>query len=241
MPKYQSVSELYKYNDYNLLKEGPFNNHYYLVRHGESEANVERILSNEISSHHKLTERGIVQARSTGERLAALQLPQEKTLLFSSPLLRAAQTASHIAERLGIRPQFSTNLRERHYGQWEGTKITPEKVTTLAVLDHEYPFHTFQNIESLMNLTQRITAQIMHFESIYTGYNIILVSHYNTITMALNAVERVWPGRELPIEHVKIYPLSQRRVQPVLHYGVFAQPMGQSAATLAICNFKSHL
>ncbi len=88
----------------------------YFVRHGQSEANVLNEFSNR-GFKHPLTPKGIDQS----ERLAAeLQgIPFKK--VFSSPILRAIQTASILTGRLGI-PSFEVHeaLREHDVGELEG-------------------------------------------------------------------------------------------------------------------------
>jgi len=196
------------YQEYNrFANERKFNNQYYMVRHGQSEANINNLLCNHLSSPSKLTEQGICQAKEVAEKLADLLSARKKICLFSSPLTRAVQTAEHISKRLGVEYQVNTELRERCYGNWENTKITPEKIKAVSAHDIENPLHNFENIESLMEVTKRITTWITDFDSMHAGYSVIIVSHFNVIGMAINAIERVWPGRELLISHAAVYPL----------------------------------
>lgn len=87
----------------------------YLVRHGESEANIARIHGGE---HHPLTERGLEQAGFIAERCSKLPLQA----VFASPMVRAQQTGTVIAKRIGLplgeAPDFievrgPSNLMER--------------------------------------------------------------------------------------------------------------------------------
>ena len=79
----------------------------YCVRHGESEANILRVISNR-GRQHGLTERGWAQARALAERLADAGIVQ----VYSSPLLRAVQTAETLAQAWGIPYQVTDALRE---------------------------------------------------------------------------------------------------------------------------------
>jgi broad specificity phosphatase PhoE len=60
----------------------------YFVRHGQSEANVIHVFSN-TGVKHPLTVAGIEQAKALANRLS----PEKISAVFSSPLLRATQTA----------------------------------------------------------------------------------------------------------------------------------------------------
>lgn len=87
----------------------------YFVRHGESEANLQEVFSNR-GLKHGLTERGRAQAASLAQKLAGCQVRR----LFTSPLLRATQTAEILAETLGIPYEVAGALREFDVGVLEG-------------------------------------------------------------------------------------------------------------------------
>lgn len=87
----------------------------FFARHGESEANVLRVISNR-DVRHPLTDRGRQQAEILAECLAHQGIVQ----IYSSPILRAAQTAECIAARLGVPVDFEDGLREFDCGVFEG-------------------------------------------------------------------------------------------------------------------------
>ena len=87
----------------------------YFTRHGESEANVLREISNR-GRKHPLTEKGRQQARA----LAAELLPAGITAIYTSPLLRAVQTAAILSEALGVGFEITDALREYDCGILEG-------------------------------------------------------------------------------------------------------------------------
>lgn len=78
-----------------------------------------------------LTPRGMRDAETTAERLAAL-VGQREVEIYSSDLRRAAQTASAFARRLGVRVTETADLREISYGvaggqpqDWLDTRYVP--------------------------------------------------------------------------------------------------------------------
>ncbi len=89
----------------------------YFVRHGESEANVLGIFSNR-NAPHALTARGMDQARALAERLRAQNV--RFSAVYSSPLLRATQTAAIVAEALDQPYATEPALREYDMGVLEG-------------------------------------------------------------------------------------------------------------------------
>ncbi len=85
------------------------------ARHGESQANVERIISNR-NLPHGLTDQGRAQAQTLADRLASGTV----AALYASPILRAQETAQILSEFLGLPVQTAAALREFDCGIAEG-------------------------------------------------------------------------------------------------------------------------
>jgi probable phosphoglycerate mutase len=85
-----------------------------LVRHGETDWNA----TGRIQGHNDtpLNAIGRQQAQRAAQRLAH----EPVRALYSSDLARALETATIIGTPLGLSAVASTQLRERHYGLWEG-------------------------------------------------------------------------------------------------------------------------
>jgi len=69
----------------------------WLLRHGEAEPHDARP-----DAERRLTERGVEQSRAAGRALARLELPVH--LVFTSPKVRARDTALAACESLGLEP-----------------------------------------------------------------------------------------------------------------------------------------
>ncbi len=93
----------------------------FLVRHGQTQWNVEGLLQG--SSDIPLTELGLEQAQVAAAALSTRV--GERPLIVASPLERALHTAHALGDRMGIEVHSDDRLRERAYGVWEG--ITPEE------------------------------------------------------------------------------------------------------------------
>lgn len=87
----------------------------FLLRHGESEANVLHEFSNR-GMRHPLTELGRQQAATVAEQLCGQQVMG----IFSSPLLRAYETARIMGETLKVGVAIADALREFDTGILEG-------------------------------------------------------------------------------------------------------------------------
>lgn len=98
-----------------------------IVRHGQSEWNAVRRWQG--TADPPLTELGRHQARQAAEQLRDLTDAngQAFSAIWSSDLVRAAETAEIIADVLGIgRVTLDGRLEEAHAGEWEG--LTPIEI-----------------------------------------------------------------------------------------------------------------
>lgn len=107
---------------------------YYFTRHGESQANVDRVFAG--NSESPLTEKGKADATDEAKRLA--QGKVEYDLIISSPLERAKDTANIIAVELGYpTARIVTNelLAERSFGDLVGKRwdSIPDEASDLIV------------------------------------------------------------------------------------------------------------
>ena len=89
---------------------------WYLVRHGETEWNVEARMQGRLDS--RLTARGREQAVRTGEVLARLGVDH----VLASPLGRVRETLALIAPNLPVAAQFDDRLMEWSAGDWSGRR-----------------------------------------------------------------------------------------------------------------------
>jgi len=87
----------------------------YFARHGQSEANVLHVISNR-GLVHPLTELGRQQAMELAQALTNIPISK----IYSSPLLRACQTAEIVAAALHLPVEIVDALREPDCGIAEG-------------------------------------------------------------------------------------------------------------------------
>lgn len=87
----------------------------YFVRHGESTANLAGEFSN-TGWKHPLTAKGVEQARAAARGLAGLKLER----IYSSPVMRAVQTAQILSGALQAPLEIAEALREWDVGIYEG-------------------------------------------------------------------------------------------------------------------------
>ena len=84
----------------------------YIIRHGQTELNNRKVLQGR--SDHPLNATGIAQAREAANRLKGVSFDA----VYSSPLIRAIQTANIVAP--DVEPLVDDRLIEMEYGPYEG-------------------------------------------------------------------------------------------------------------------------
>lgn len=87
------------------------------VRHGESQSNVSHTWSRDLDKY-PLTEAGAMAVEEAAAELSRLRKPAN---LYSSPVLRARQTAEIISKRVRIEPKITPLLIERGFGKYNNT------------------------------------------------------------------------------------------------------------------------
>lgn len=161
----------------------------YFVRHGESEANIQQIISNR-SYQHGLTDKGRAQAAALADHLKGVRI----TRIFSSPLMRAVQTAEILAGGSGLSITMEDGLREFDCGVIEG-KSDPESWYSLRQvwegwMQHQQWESRIEGGENHFDVRQRflpfIDSLLKQFR--HTDEVAVLVSHGGTLRAMLPLV-----------------------------------------------------
>lgn len=92
-----------------------------LMRHGESQANVDRIFANG-NEGYPLTETGRNQAEIAARVLRGKSIDR----IYTSPITRAVETATIVGTHLGIEPIVLDEIREFSVGELEGELMERE-------------------------------------------------------------------------------------------------------------------
>jgi broad specificity phosphatase PhoE len=98
----------------------------FLVRHGQSEANLDKEVNRRLPDHRvELSPEGHRQALAAGEHLAGVLAPEGRIRILCSPYMRTRQTSSAIEQALtgkGLRfdKREAVELREIAFGLFDG-------------------------------------------------------------------------------------------------------------------------
>ena len=157
-----------------------------LLRHGESEANVDPGVYARVPDWRiALTANGVEQAREAGRKIAGL-IGGESFGVFSSPYVRTEQTKNAMLEGMGREPVFDYQdpcLREQEYGNMP--PMDENNANREFRKKFGYFFYRFPNGESCADVSDRIT---LFLDSLYRRFeretcpeNIIVVFHGTAI------------------------------------------------------------
>jgi broad specificity phosphatase PhoE len=150
----------------------------YLLRHAATEANLARPARLQGRRHNPpLAQLGVRQAELTRDFLAVRPLDH----CYSSPLLRALQTADIIAVPHGLSPQPLEDLTECDVGDWEGLDWetirarTPEDYRRFMSnpAKHGYP-----NGESFADVDRRAAKALDELLAVHPGETLLVVAHH---------------------------------------------------------------
>jgi len=155
------------------------NNRYFIIRHGESKANITHILL----SHPKegtvsfgLSLKGKKQVRLSVAKSKKDKILDSDVMIYSSDFLRAKETAEIVKKLLGIKKiNFHKKLRERYFGKFDKTSLDNIKIAWAH--DEKNPNHKHKGIESPNKVLKRTLAVIAELDKKYKDKKILLVSH----------------------------------------------------------------
>jgi broad specificity phosphatase PhoE len=153
----------------------------YLIRHGESVANVEPIIAG-LRGDAGLTDRGRRQAELLARRMA--ERPIRADVLYTSTLPRAVQTAEYVARALGLPAEPDDALRELDPGIADGLPVA-EWRTRYPGLDPgplADPFHDFApGGESWAHFVARAGAALQALVRRHPDQTVVAVTHGGVI------------------------------------------------------------
>jgi len=144
----------------------------FLVRHGETR------LSGTFcgSSNPQLSSLGKNQAAEAAKHLSSFSINS----CYSSPLLRAEQTADLIWKKRASPIEKHSALRELHFGAWEGLRFEDiqKKWPTLAAQWIKDPMNVhIPRAESFASLRKRIRGFINSISDKLLKQNVMFVAH----------------------------------------------------------------
>ena len=161
----------------------------YFVRHGQSEANVQMVISNR-DLFHPLTELGRQQTEALARSLTDVPV----AAIYASPIVRAAQTAQIVAAAKGLPVEIADALREPDCGIMEGRRddaawAEHDRVVSDWVEQCQFDSRIGGG-ESFHDLRARFVPFIEQITAVHgdTDHNLLLITHGSLLYLMLPLV-----------------------------------------------------
>ena len=154
----------------------------WLVRHGETEANVAGLYSGHAPT--SLTERGIAQAKTLSTLLR--NVPVEHVLC--SELERARHTTQLILADRDVPLRIMPELNEMFFGDWEmrhHRDLAREDAENYAIWCNDWQNATPTNGEGFQAFSQRVERFIAQLADYKESENLLVVSHQGVLSVLI--------------------------------------------------------
>lgn len=163
----------------------------FFIRHGESEANVNKILSSRPEEPYNLTPKGITQIKKAARNLSDYKI----TDIYSSPLVRTIHSANIIKQECLIEkdPIIDNRLTEVNYGKYSGHFNNSELDSVrLKQVNGDYEIRFGEYGENRRQILTRICDFLIDIIKSYQNKeNVVVVSHGTVITIAENLINTI--------------------------------------------------
>lgn len=168
-------------------------NQLYLIRHGQSQANFERLMSGSVAFDCPLTDQGLSQAETLGLKLADTPFHY----VITSRLQRAKHTAEAILWYNRFRPEVRVEnaaFDERHMGITEGkprAEIAQQYAQAYDSWDNQ--LHSAPpGGETIFQLNNRVVPFFKeHVEPLLETNNVLIVSHCQVMRSIVGHIEGI--------------------------------------------------
>ncbi|MBI1866168.1 MAG: histidine phosphatase family protein [Candidatus Staskawiczbacteria bacterium] len=189
-------------------------NRYFIIRHGESKANVKGILL----SHPKdgtisfgLSQKGNRQVKDSVLKNKKSKLLDSSIIIYSSDFLRAKETAEIAKKLLGVKKIiFHKNLRERYFGKLDKTPLN--NLIKVWEYDERNANHKHEGVESPNKVLKRTLVLINKLEKKYKNKKILLVSHGDVLQILHTHFSKKPVSQHRQIPHLETAEIRELKI-----------------------------
>ena len=157
----------------NIKKHLKPRNRYFVMRHGEAENNIAKILSTKPENPHHLTEKGKGQVRAAAEILKKEKID----LIYVSPFVRTQESAEVVREVLGLKKEqviIDKRLSEISAHDFNGKPVSEFQLAFSSLAER---FSKQAGGENYREIKNRVGKFLYEIDTDNSGKNILVVSH----------------------------------------------------------------
>lgn len=185
----------------------------YLVRHGESEANISMRFSG--ITDVELTETGALQAVKAGKKLKGEKIHK----IFSSPLKRAKNTAEIIADEINFNKKdiiIENRLTEVNFGIFENltweeiVELYADEIESWIEFKHKYKFPKGEGYDDIIKRVSVFLDNVPDNSLIATHYGVI-----QAVLLYFNIADddTLW---DYQISNCDIFVLNNKKLENII-------------------------
>lgn len=169
-----------------------------LIRHGETDWNAKGIIQGTLNT--ELNNRGKQQAESCANYLSK----ENWDLIISSPLSRAKETATIIANKISLNAHIMDEFMEKHYGEAVGSPLNNQTL-------HD------QAGEQFILFKKRVFIGLNRLIENYDNKKILLVTHGDVIQVILTTL---FHGNEynIKVNNASLSEIEYNNIQWAINY-----------------------
>ncbi|MBI2100962.1 MAG: class I tRNA ligase family protein [Candidatus Vogelbacteria bacterium] len=149
-------------------------NRYFVMRHGEAENNVLKVLSSRADNPHHLTERGRAEIEQAAGRLRSAEI----NLIVSSDFIRTRETAEIIVRTLGLPAGsviYDERLREVNHGELNNQPVNVYRDYFKTA--EQYFVDRLPGGENFTEVKRRLGEALYDLEKAYRDRKILIITH----------------------------------------------------------------
>ena len=199
----------------------------YLIRHGATENNLSRPpLLQGSGANPELSAEGLAQAERTAVHLSRTSIQA----VYSSPLKRAIQTGTPIAQTHALPCRSIPELKEANVGDWQDrhwAEIEKSEPESYKNFIRDPATHPYAGGESFGDVAHRVIPVFQQLVESHPGDTIVVIGH--------NVVNRVF------LAHVAHIPLSKSREIRQANCGINLIKYHKKTLQLVTMNAMFHL
>lgn len=160
-------------------------NKYFVLRHGQAENNVRRVVSSTASVPHSLSELGKKQVAEAAEKLKKEKID----LIVASPFVRTQETAKLVAEKLGL--SADAIFTDERLGEFKAGDFDNRSEDELHEFLHSRDMFAERcpGGENFYETKRRLGQALEDIEKEHQGKNILVVTHKICAWLLASAAE----------------------------------------------------
>ncbi|MDF1813433.1 MAG: histidine phosphatase family protein [Verrucomicrobiales bacterium] len=185
--------------EYSSPLSTPLTKRWFVLRHGQSEANEAGIVASQLTTAehaYGLTDTGRAEVKKSVNEAAAMIKESPPLLILMSPFLRTRQTAEIAAGKFGVQ-----RLVERDFGEFE--LLSDKHYQNVWDIDPKQPNAIPGRAETVYSVVKRTTELVLEVEKNQQINTCLIVTHCDVAMILSCAFQNIDPRHHRSLDPVE--------------------------------------